>query len=161
MWFCVVILIHFDSLWSVKLWFQKVSMVFLLKNVKYAKKSKTEAGIVVSVIIEEVEGVQSYLLAEVERWDIGLVNVIRHSISSPARNTGPRAMEATTSIICINRKKTTVIKFTKADWNPKDVNCSWNVYKPEAITLHTNVSYNHECVLVRLQTEVNLFGAAW
>lgn len=100
-------------------------MVFLLKNVKYAKKSKTEAGIVVSVIIEEVEGVQSYLLAEVERWDIGLVNVIRHSISSPARNTGPRAMEATTSIICINRKKTTVIKFTKADWNPKDVvNCS-------------------------------------
>lgn len=45
-------------------------------------------------------GVNSYLLAEVERWDIGLVNVMRHSMSSPARNTGPRAMEATTSIIC-------------------------------------------------------------
>lgn len=41
----------------------------------------------------------SYLVADVERWDIGLVNVIRHSISSPARNTGPRAIEATTSII--------------------------------------------------------------
>lgn len=49
---------------------------------------------------EEEKGVKSYLLAEVERWDIGLVNVMRHSMSSPARNTGPRAIEATTSIIC-------------------------------------------------------------
>lgn len=46
-----------------------------------------------------------YLLAEVDRWDIGLVNVMRHSMSSPARNTGPRAMEATTSIICNVRRQ--------------------------------------------------------
>lgn len=79
-----------------------------------ATNSKTEVGIVLSVIIEEAEGVQSYLLAEVERWDIGFVNVMRHSISSPARNTGPRAMEATTSIICIIRTKPRH-QFTKGD----------------------------------------------
>lgn len=39
------------------------------------------------------------LLAEVERLEMGLVKVMRHSMSSPARNTEPRAMEATTSII--------------------------------------------------------------
>ena len=44
-----------------------------------------------------------YLLAEVERWDMGLVKVMRHSMSSPARSTGPRAMEATTSIIWNNK----------------------------------------------------------
>lgn len=74
------------------------------------------------MVIEEVEGVQSYLLAEVERWDIGLVNVMRHSISSPARNTGPRAMEATTSIIYIIRTK---LRYQMGDWSPKYVvNCS-------------------------------------
>lgn len=50
-------------------------------------------------ISEKVKSTKSYLLAEVERWDMGLVNVIRHSMSSPAKNTGPRAMEAATSII--------------------------------------------------------------
>lgn len=58
-----------------------------------------------SMICEEIIGDKSYLLAEVERWDMGLVNVMRHSMSSPARNTGPRAMEATTSIICNVRKQ--------------------------------------------------------
>lgn len=58
-----------------------------------------------SMICEEIKGDKSYLLAEVERWDMGLVNVMRHSMSSPARNTGPRAMEATTSIICNVRKQ--------------------------------------------------------
>lgn len=66
----------------------------------YNTSSETEETMSRSVIGEEVKGVQPYLLAEVERWDIGLVNVMRHSRSSPARNTGPRAMEATTSIIC-------------------------------------------------------------
>lgn len=46
----------------------------------------------------------AYLLAEVDRWDIGLVKVIRHSKSSPARKTGPRDMEATTSIICADTR---------------------------------------------------------
>lgn len=36
---------------------------------------------------------------------MGLVNVIRHSMSSPARNTGPRAMEATTSIIWYDERQ--------------------------------------------------------
>lgn len=58
-----------------------------------------------SMICEEIKGDKSYLLAEVERWDMGLVNVMRHSMSSPARNTWPRAMEATTSIICNVRKQ--------------------------------------------------------
>lgn len=50
-------------------------------------------------VFEEQREEKSYLLAEVERWDIGFLKVMRHSMSSPARNTGPRAMEATTSII--------------------------------------------------------------
>lgn len=62
------------------------------------------------MIDEEVKGAKSYLLAEVERWDIGLVNVMRHSMSSPARNTGPRAMEATTSIICNQQRYDTEFK---------------------------------------------------
>lgn len=40
-----------------------------------------------------------YLLAEVEEADNGLVKVITHSSTSPARNTGPRPSLANTSIM--------------------------------------------------------------
>lgn len=60
---------------------------------------------ILSTINKDVKREKSYLLAEVERWDMGLVKVMRHSMSSPARNTGPRAIEATTSIICSIRKQ--------------------------------------------------------
>lgn len=69
-----------------------------------------------SMISEEIKGDKSYLLAEVERWDMGLVNVMRHSMSSPARNTGPRAMEATTSIICNVKKQQRYLNNLKNRW---------------------------------------------
>lgn len=40
-----------------------------------------------------------YLLAEVDEADNGLVKVITHSSTSPARNTGPRPSLANTSIM--------------------------------------------------------------
>lgn len=40
-----------------------------------------------------------YLLAEVDEADNGLVNVITHSSTSPARKTGPRPSLANTSIM--------------------------------------------------------------
>lgn len=45
-----------------------------------------------------------YLLADVDICDIGFVKVIWHSKTSPANNTGPRAIDATTSIIWEKQK---------------------------------------------------------
>lgn len=44
---------------------------------------------------------------------MGFVKVMRHSKTSPAKNTGPRAIEATTSIICKNKNGYNYSFFTK------------------------------------------------
>lgn len=93
-------------------WFGIILLLSKLKDNRYRTlhlEKRDDITLILSTINEEIKMDKSYLLAEVERWDMGLVKVMRHSMSSPARNTGPRAIEATTSIICNITKNAKVI----------------------------------------------------